>query len=203
MNIGLTIKSIIRWEQLTGKAFPELDYTSREDVEALLYTTTICNSHEEQYTFEVFRLALEDPALTKHLISELERFFAVMAQYQVKTKGYNVENAEPEKIGKIVSTLIMEGLSPDYALNDMELCDLPLYIEAYERKRKEEMEASRIWTYLTILPHVDSKKLKSARDIFPFPWELEDIRKEAERAVEEDGDKFEQFMKTKKSDYGG
>ena len=202
MYIGLTIKSIIRWEQLTGKAFSQIDYTNKEDVEALLYTTTICNSPEEQYTFEVFRLTLENPKLTKHLISELERFFAVMMQFQKKNQEKRTDDAAPEQIGKIVATLIMAGLSPDYALNEMEIWDLPLYIEAYERKRKEEMEASRIWTYLTILPHVGSGNLKSARDIFPFPWEMEEIQKEAERAIEEDGDKFEHFMKTKKSDYG-
>ena len=86
----------------------------------------------------------------------------------------------------------------------MELCDLPLYLEAYERERKEEMEGSRMWTYFTMLPHIDSRKMKNgARDLIIFPWEEEEMRKEAERAIREDAARFEEFMKTKKTDYYG
>ena len=68
-------------------------------------------------------------------------------------------------IGSIVSTLVMSGLDAYYAFNEMELCDLPLYIEAYEKKRKEDMESARIWTYLTILPHIDARKMKMGQEI--------------------------------------
>ena len=99
-------------------------------------------------------------------------------------------------IGNIVSTLIMSGLDATYALEEMELCDLPMYIEAYERKRKEEMEASRLWTFFTMLPHIDSKKMKNgAMDLITFPWEEVEATREAERAINEDIDRFEQFMK--------
>ena len=98
----------------------------------------------------------------------------------------------------------MAGLDAHYALNEMELCDLPLYLEAYERKRKEEMESSRMWTYFTMLPHIDARKMKNgARDLIIFPWEEEEARKEAERAIREDAARFEELMKTKKTDYYG
>ena len=42
MKTVLTIKAIIRWEQLRGKSFSLMDYSDRDDIEALLYTTTIC-----------------------------------------------------------------------------------------------------------------------------------------------------------------
>ena len=34
MKIGLTIKSIVRWEQLRKKSFSLMDYSDREDVDA-------------------------------------------------------------------------------------------------------------------------------------------------------------------------
>ena len=43
--------------------------------------------------------------------------------------------------------------------------------EKYEEKKKEDMEASRLWTYLTMCAHMDSKKIKGPRDIMKFPWE--------------------------------
>lgn len=33
MKIGLTIKSIVRWEQLRKKSFSLMDYSDREDVD--------------------------------------------------------------------------------------------------------------------------------------------------------------------------
>lgn len=60
MKIGLTIKSIVRWEQLRKKSFSLMDYSDREDVDALLYTTTICNGEGVMYTLDVFRKTLSN-----------------------------------------------------------------------------------------------------------------------------------------------
>lgn len=97
------------------------------------------------------------------MVLSLENRMSVLAQFQNKRAGTDKINSDttPGMIGNIVSTLIMSGLDATYALEEMELCDLPMYIEAYERKRKEEMEASRLWTFFTMLPHIDSKKMKT------------------------------------------
>ena len=87
----------------------------------------------------------------------------------------------------------MAGLDAHYALNEMELCDLPLFLEAYERKKKEQMEESRMWTYLTILPHIDAKKMENgAKDLITFPWEE---KKEATEISDIEAQRFEEFMK--------
>ena len=49
----LTIKAIIRWEQLREKSFSLMDYTDKEDIESLLYVMYI-TSDKSRYTFEVF-----------------------------------------------------------------------------------------------------------------------------------------------------
>lgn len=196
MKIGLTIKSIIRWEQLRNKSFSLMDYSDKDDVEALLYTTTICNSDGVRHTFDVFRTTLTNKKLVREMVLRLERETAMLRQFQKKQEGTNLDNADgsPETISGIVSTLIMSGLDARYALEEMELCDLPLYIEAYEKKRKEDMESARMWTYLTILPHIDAKKMKNgAKDLIAFPWE--EIEKEAEKEIKEtEIERFEAFM---------
>ena len=100
----------------------------------------------------------------------------------------------PEMISGIVSVLIISGLDAHYVLNEMEICDLPLYIEAYEKKRKEEMESARMWTYLTILPHIDARKMENgAKDLITFPWE--EAEKQAEKEIKEtEIERFELFM---------
>ncbi|MCS2404434.1 hypothetical protein NXY31_06030 [Bacteroides salyersiae] len=205
MKIGLTIKAIIRWEQFRKKPFPLMDYANQEDVEVLLYTTTICNSPGEMFTFEMFRQTLSNNKITREMVMALKRETAVLAQFQEQrqTEG-DADTGSQSYIKDIVSTLIMTGLDANYALNEMELCDLPMYIASHEQQKKENMESSRLWTFFTMLPHIDAKKMKNgARDLITFPWEEAEVKREAERAINKDSERFEKFMNTKKSDYNG
>lgn len=201
MIIGLTIKAIIRWEQLRKKSFSLMDYTSKDDVDALLYTTTICNNDGMMYTFDIFRHTLSNEKLIKEMVSKLERETAVLSQFQKKQEKADIGSTDdsPETIADIVSTLILAGLDAHYVLNEMELCDLPLYIEAYEKKRKEEMESARMWTYLTICPHIDARKMKNgAKDLIVFPWE--EVEREAEKEINEtEVECFEELLKQGKN----
>ncbi|WP_255309812.1 hypothetical protein [Bacteroides thetaiotaomicron] len=57
------------------------------------------------------------------------------------------------------------------------------------------MESARIWTYLTILPHIDARKMKNgARDLIIFPWEEEEMKKDAERVMRENEDNLKKFL---------
>lgn len=196
MKIRLTIKSIIRWEQLRGKSFSLMDYTDHDDVDTLLYTTTICNNEGMMHTFDLFRKTLSNEKLVKEMILKLERETAMLSQFQKKQEGAGIDanDVGSETISSIASTLILSGLDAHYALNEMDLCDLPLYVEAFEKKRKEEMESSRMWTYITILPHIDAKKMKNgAKDLITFPWE--ESEKETEKIIKDSEiERLELFM---------
>ena len=201
MKIGLTLKAIVRWEQLTGKPFSTMDYSSEEDVEALFYTASVCNNIGQRYTLEEFKHIASNKKLIGEIADTLSKESAVMAQFQQKESTETNQNeSEPGYIGEIVFALIISGLNAHYVLNEMELCDLPMYIKAYEHKKKEEMESSRLWTYLSILPHVDSKKLQSPRDLYMFPWEEEQAKAEADEAILRDTEAFEQFIDNFKKD---
>ena len=45
-NIRLTIKAIIRAEQMLGKPFTDFDYTDREELTRLLYCSVLANNKE-------------------------------------------------------------------------------------------------------------------------------------------------------------
>lgn len=191
--MSLTIKAIIRWEQLRKKSFSLIDYADQDDIEALLYTTTISRDGGT-YTFEVFRQTLVNKKLVNDLACLLDKESTFLSQFQKKDKDASFGNAEavPGMISEIVSTLILFGLDARYAMTEMELCDLPLFIEAYERKKKEQMEESRMWTYLTILPHIDAKKMENgAKDLITFPWE---DKKELTEISDIEAQRFEEFM---------
>lgn len=196
MKMRLNLKAIIRWEQIRQKSFSLMDYSDKDDIDALLYTTTICNNEDVIYTFDVFRGTLSNEKLVQEMILKLERETSVLSQFQRKQEKQDIVNSAslPEMISSIVSVLIMSGLDAHYVLNEMELCDLPLYIEAYENKRKEDMESARMWTYLTILPHIDARKMENgAKDLITFPWE--EAEKQAEKEIKENEiERFELFM---------
>ncbi len=190
----LTIKAIIRWEQLRHRPFSQMDYANRDGITALLYAAYI-TEHGGNYTQEVFNQVLMDEKTFAAMASELGKLMEIMSQFSKKDDGsVSTSSSTPATIGSIVSALIMSGLDAHYALNEMELQDLPLYIEAYENKRKEEMEGERMWTYLTILPHIDTKHMENgAKDLITFPWEQ---KPKVETGIsDEEIARFEEFSK--------
>lgn len=194
--IKLTVKAVIRWEQLTGRPFSSLNYSDNEDVEKLLYVSALCSA-DNPCTFEVFQSILKNQRLLKGFVQEIEKDGKIVAQFQqMHTNSLSgQESGEPGYFKDIVYMLIQAGVNPHYLMNEAELCDLPELISAYERNKKEQMEASRLWTFLTILPHIDSKKIQSAKDIYPFPWEMDEEKEKANQTIQNDTALFEAFMK--------
>lgn len=188
-----TVKMVIRWEQLTKKPFHQMDYSSKNDIDALIYVMSVDNT---PYTFEVFKEAVTNDKIFKDLMRSIEKSMAIMAQFQKEgSVGDGRDSSSGTcSIGEIVSMLVMDGLSAHYAMEEMELCDLPLYIDAYEKRRKESMESSRLWTYITILPHIDGKKVPSPQSLYPFPWEEAEMKKVAEKEIKDNEETFRKFF---------
>lgn len=192
-DMKFTIKSIIRWEQMTGKPFSSLNYGNEEDIISLFYACGPMNT-----TLEDYKKALT-PETIKDYIADFEKQTAISSQFQKKkiiTKKSGNKTDIPEKhlyIREIIPVLIMKGLDATYALNEMDICDLPIYLDAYESLMKESLETKRLFSYMIVSPHL-SKKVKSPKDIFPFSWELEEIKQEAAKSIEEGKSDFEIFM---------
>lgn len=199
----LTIKAIIRWEQMNKKPFADIDYTKNEDIETLFYVCSLSNNAFR--AFAEFRESLNEEAI-KIMVADFEKETSIASQFKQPTKEIPSEDTGdttqdqpvPIWIKDVIPYLIMGGLDARYALNDMELIDLPLYIDAHERRTKEKLESERLWAFMQLMPHL-KPGIKSARDFYPFPWELEENKKNAAASIEENKDMFESFMQSGKT----
>ena len=80
-------------------------------------------------------------------------------------------------------------------MQEMTIEDMTLFIKALNEKVRQEEESRRRWTYFSILPHVDGKKLSSPDKMMIFPWEAEQQKREAEKVLQDNKEKFERFMR--------
>ena len=56
------------------------------------------------------------------------------------------------------------------------------------------MESERLWTFLTIMPHIDTKKINTPAKLYPFPWDDKtDNKDEINKPI--DQNEFDEMMK--------
>ena len=67
------------------------------------------------------------------------------------------------------------GVSPDYFLDRMSLDEVRLYLDGYERRKRDSWEQTRILGY--IMAQVNSTKPIKQTDILTFPWDQEAPKK--------------------------
>ena len=184
----LTVKAIIRWEQLNNKPFSLLDYGSEDDVISLFYACQLDNS---QKLLSEFKSELSEDKI-KELISDFEKNTSFSAQFQepIKKGKKNSEPTDPTFIKDTVALLVMSGLDVNYVLQDMEFCDLQMYLKAYDQKSRDRLTIERLWTFIQVSPYLN-KKIKSPQDLHPFSWEIESEVDSKENEFE-----FEIFLKS-------
>lgn len=190
------MKAIIRVEQLLGKSFNSINYDNEKEIMALLYCCVLENN-DVRMTLEEFKDIF---SVDKHLKSAIRKFeheSKITAQFTHKSEKVSDNEQETGYVSELISALIFEGLDPDYVLNQMELSDIPFMVKAYEKKRKESMEESRLWTFYTILPHIDTKKIKKPSDIITFPWEIEQQEEEDQELIQRNEELFQAFISGK------
>ena len=188
-KIKLNIKSCCLYEQITGKNFLKL--SAEEDILALVYCSLVVNNPNLMMTYKVFKTLITDKKVSKWIGTEYERISEFNAQIRVKeqTKPENIkkENDEQDELSMtdIASALIVRhGVDAHYVMYEMELWEIQPYFNAADIQRKSELITQRFWTYLTIAPNINTKKVKSPEELVPFEWEEkkeEKIKKKLEK----------------------
>jgi len=200
MNIFLNLKSIIKFEQLTSKSFNEINYQS-DDIYKLLYCIVISNN-PESFLYEDFLMLMNNKKLAKEVTDKFQLILKLIEQFTTKKEPVELPIETDEKplikevlyIKDIVSTLIVHaGMDVNYIMNEMQLTDIEMYMNAYNDKLKQQLENDRLWTYLTILPHVDGKKLNTPAMLYAFPWDAKIEVKPDINNIE--FEEFEEIMK--------
>lgn len=192
----LNLQTIRIAEQLLGKPFGEFELTSEKDADMLVYSLLVSNS-EENFSHSTYK-HLSKKVKAKAL-KQLTSDFSFLEQF---SKEETESKSKPAYMGEIAATLIMEGMDAHYVLYEMGLFELKDYLAALDTKIKNKFENSRLWTFYSILPHVDAKKLKSPKDLFLFPWEVEEEEKTRTEELEKGIEIFEKFMRSKPIRYG-
>lgn len=192
-EMRLTISAIIKWEQLNQKPFSTMNYTNENDIVSLFY---VCSPDMEKTTLSDFKKNLSDDSI-KIMIADFDRQMQIASQYQPvqKKESSKTEKSDPVYIKDLVPLLIMEGLDVHYALDKMELYDISLFLNAYEQRNRNNLELSRLWTFMQLSPHL-SKQIKSPKDLIPFRWEIEKEAEITKEETEKGISVFEAFMKS-------
>lgn len=191
----LTIKAIIRWEQLNKKPFSTLDYGNEDDVVSLFYVCRLSN--DKPSSLADFKESLKEDDIKK-MIQDFEKETSVISQFQYLTTRNTNESESPEEsdpvyIKDIVPLLVLNGLDAKFAFSEMEICDLPVFLSAYDTKMKQQFESSRLWAFIQVSPHLP-KKIKTPADLYPFSWEMKERKEKATKQLERDAAMFEAFM---------
>jgi hypothetical protein len=202
----LNIKSIILYERLTNESF-SLFKPEVEKIIPLLYCI-IAGNNDISFTLEeAVEFLFSDEKFMKDLTKKLENQlkyqsqFSSMNFYQEEVEEFKDEKKKgttdkPVFISQLVPILVSDcGLDINYILEDLHYSEIDNFIHYKDEKSKSEMEDKRFWTYLAMLPHIDSKKCK-IESLIEFPWEKDKKKKEGLKTIERDRAKFEEFMKS-------
>ena len=178
-ELAFNFKAIMMFEKLSGVSYFDL---TDENYVFLIYAMYIV---KHPYTYMQFwdfiKIFGNNKKVTKQMITEFGEYMEYLKQYSDTTpKTEEKDEGETEEktkqtITDIVAYLITScGIDPHYVMYEMELWEIEPYMKCAERKKKEELESERLWTYLNISPHIDTKKCKSPEKLIPFPWEKEE-----------------------------
>lgn len=178
-ELAFNFKAIMMFEKLSGVSYFEL---TDENYVFLIYAMYMV---KHPYTYMQFwdfiKIFGNNKKVTKQMITEFGEYMEYLKQYSDTTPKTeeNDEGETEEKpkqtITDIVAYLITScGIDPHYVMYEMELWEIEPFLMCAERKKKEELESERLWTYLNISPHIDTKKCKSPEKLIPFPWEKEE-----------------------------
>lgn len=168
----ITVRDLLRYERLLGRSI----FAEEPDGATLIYCTT--PEAYTRYTLEEWsRTTLGASAFMAEEARELARELSALQQYsKVEARDERLETreeqAEVRTLTDVVTELLTESVVPaDYLLERAELWELTIYIEATQRKRQQRLERERLWSYMGLLPHIDSKKIKRPEDLLPFAWD--------------------------------
>lgn len=172
----ITVRDLLRYERLLGRSI----FAEEPDGATLIYCTT--PEAYTRYTLEEWsRTTLGASAFMAEEARELARELSALQQYskvEARDEGLEVrdEKSEVRTLTDVVTELLTESVVPaDYLLERAELWELTIYIDATQRKRQQRLERERLWSYMGLLPHIDSKQIKRPEDLLPFAWD-EDTR---------------------------
>lgn len=192
MKAKLNLQAIRVTEKLLKKPFGKFDLNDEETILTLMYGM-VSENNDEVMTLRNFKSILE----MKKMGARIQSAVADELSYIDQFKGEVGEETDPPYMGDLAALLIAYGLDAHFVLYEMKLFEVGDYLKAIDEKKRDQMESDRLWTFCTILPHVNGEKIKSPQDLMPFPWEIEEIEKNRLEQLQKDEEMFYKFFNSK------
>ena len=173
----LTLRAVLLFEKLTARSFSSLSILDEEDAVMLLYCLQRCEEGGSVLPLDVWKQVLESGAVKSELYARLERTLEAMiplsfTSSEGATSAEGEDNGDAPDFTSIAGMLVVDGgLSPSYVMDTMELWELPAFLDALDRKKREALEHQRLFTWMTMMPHLSSDSVGSPEELLPFPWE--------------------------------
>ena len=74
----------------------------------------------------------------------------------------------------IANMIIVDGgIDAGYVMDRMELWEIPSILNAIQKRKQEKLEYTRLFTWMSMLPHLAQDSVSSPEKLLPFPWETE------------------------------
>ena len=171
----LTLRAVLLFEKLTARSFSSLSILDEEDAVTLLYCLQRCEEGGSVLPIDVWKQVLESEAVKSQLYARLERTLEAMIPLSLPegtAPTEETDEATSPDFTSIAGLLVVDGgLSPSYVMDTMELWELPAVLDALDRKKREALEHQRLFTWMTMMPHLSSDSVGSPEELLPFPWE--------------------------------
>ena len=183
-----TVKSALMFEAMRGKNF----FSELTEEDELVYMYCVFCTSVEKVSYSAFLTMMEDKKFVRGLDVQWQHFARFMEQFKPQVENNEAFDDEKGEISmeSVAGALIFKyGMDPEYVLDKAELWELDFLLKAGNGEYQERMEMSRLWTFLTISPHLDPKKSKrlTPEKMFPFPWEDTHLsEKKRKRVLEEE-----------------
>lgn len=195
-NLFPSLKAIQLYERYTHQSFLKLEETP-ENIIIFIYCV-LC-AHPENNFRMTYEGACSEffPKYAERLVYEFTSEMEYINQFKkAETNNDSTINDEEKSspdegetlfLSSLIPVLISDcGLDTHYVLDEMPYTLIEEYINYNVSKKRETMEEQRFWTYLTICPHIDSKKIKGPEDLFEFSWEQGKKKRVAEEKLKAD-----------------
>lgn len=205
-DLILNIKSLILFERLTKTAFQKFNGTI-EQVLPLLYCMIVANNDFKETYENTIKYLFSDEKFLKELSDRLEKLLKYEEQFNIsvgnmtkeETADINTDKEDkPIFISQLIPILVSDcNLDINYIMNEMSYIEIDSYINYRDTKYKSDLEEKRLFTYLTILPHIDSKKC-SIQQLLPFDWEIKQKKEQGLKTIKQDKHKLDEFIKSGK-----
>lgn len=117
------------------------------------------------------RFATEITEGVETLLRDINLYSEVIAT----TKEQVSQDTEEVTLSDVVGLLVAEGgIAPSYVLDDMELWEIPMYVNGINARMRKHLEEQRLFAFIGVSPWLDNKGgAKSPKDILHFAWDEE------------------------------